>query len=289
MRRRDLIAALGALAATPSAFAQETAPLTVRYAKTFGVAADLQSLDLYGGTPGRKRPIMAFIHGGGWAFGDKANIPHGRDKAGWFVPHGFVFASLNYRLSPAAKHPAHVQDIGAAIAWLHDNAASFGGDPDRLYVMGHSAGAHLAALAATDERRLAAHNLPLTTIKGVIPLDGAGYDLTIEAPKVIRTRLVLGKYYRDAFGTDPKEWADASPASHVAPGKGIAPFLLVHTVRADAATQSRALADALRKAGVNAETLLTPHQSHAELNRQFGRPGDMVTARVMDRLKDWGA
>jgi acetyl esterase/lipase len=155
--------------------------------------------------------------------------------------------------------------------------------------MGHSAGAHLAALVATDERRLGAHDLPLTTIKGVIPLDGAGYDLTIEAPKVIKTKFLLGKYYRDAFGIYPKGWADASPAKHVAPGKGIAPFLLVHTARADAVTQSRALADTLRKAGVSAETLLTPNQTHGELNRQFGKTGDMVTARVMEALEKWGA
>lgn len=289
MRRRDFIAALSALAAAPNAFAQSAAPMTVRYARTPGVAADLQSLDIYGAaSPAQKRPIMAFIHGGGWEFGDKANIPHGRDKAGAFVPRGFVFASLNYRLSPAVQHPAHVQDIAAAIAWLHDNAATFGGDPDRIYVMGHSAGAHLAALVATDERRLAAHTLPLTTIKGVIPLDGAGYDLTTEAPKVIKTKFLLGKWYRDAFGTDPAGWADASPAKHVAAGKGIAPFLLVYTARPDAVTQTRALADTLHKAGVSAETLLTPDQSHAELNRQFGKPGDMVTAHVMDQLKAWG-
>jgi acetyl esterase/lipase len=232
---------------------------------------------------------MAFIHGGGWEFGDKANMPHGRDKAAAFTPRGFVFASLNYRLSPAVKHPAHVQDVAAAIAWLHENAATIGGDPDRIYVMGHSAGAHLAALVATDERRLGAHDLPLGTIKGVIPLDGAGYDLTIEAPKVIKQRFLLGKWYREAFGTDPKGWADASPSTHVKPGKGIAPFLLVHTARSEAATQSRALAEKLRKAGVSAETLLSPKQSHAEVNRQFGKPGDMVTARVMEALEKWGA
>lgn len=287
MRRRDLIAAVAALAAAPHALAQ-AAPRTIRYARAPGVESGLQSLDLYGVAPGAGRPIMAFIHGGGWAFGDKANIPHGRDKAAAFTPR-FVYASLNYRLSPAAKHPAHVEDVAAAIAWLHNNAESFGGDPARLYVMGHSAGAHLAALVATDERRLAAHKLPLSAIRGVVPLDGAGYDLTVEAPKVIKTRLLLGKWYRDAFGANPAGWADASPIRHVAPGKGIAPFLIVHTARADAVTQSRALAAALRKAGASADLLATPKQGHAEVNRQFGRDGDMVTQRVFAQLRAWGA
>jgi acetyl esterase/lipase len=289
MRRRDLIAAVSALVAAPAAFAQNAGPLTVRYARAPGVAADLQSLDVYGAAAGQARPIMAFIHGGGWAFGDKANPQQGRDKAAAFTRRGFVYATLNYRLSPAAKHPEHVQDVAAAIAWLHKNASTIGGDPNRLYVMGHSAGAHLAALVATDERRLAAHGLPLSAIRGVVPLDGAGYDLTVEAPLAISQGGMLGLWYRDAFGGDPAGWADASPLSHVAPGKAIPPFLLVHAARPDAVTQSRALAKALRAAGVQAETLLTPKQGHNQINRQFGRAGDMVTQHVMAQLAAWGA
>ncbi len=288
MRRRDLIAALGALAAAP-AWGQAGQPATIRYARSLGVAGNLQSLDVYGAATGPSRPLMALIHGGGWSFGDKANIPHGRDKAAAFTQRGFVCASLNYRVSPAAKHPAHIEDVAAAIAWLHKNAASIGADPRRLYVMGHSAGAHLAALIATDERRLAAHNLPLSTISGVIPLDGAGYDLTVEAPSAIKRGGLLGKWYKDAFGTSAEAWRDASPLWHVAPGKPIAPFLIVHTARAEVTTQSRALAAALKRAGVSADLLLTPKQSHSEVNRQFGRPGDMVTQRVMAQLKTWGA
>ncbi len=102
MRRRDFIAALSALDAAPNEFAQSAAPMTVRYARTPGVPADLQSLDIYGAaSPAQKRPIMAFIHGGGWEFVEKANIHHGRDKAGAFVPRGLVLDSLKYRISPA--------------------------------------------------------------------------------------------------------------------------------------------------------------------------------------------
>ena len=131
--------------------------------------------------------------------------------------------------------------------------------------------------------------IPLLIIACCLGWAGCAGPLPTDAPLAISQGGMLGLWYRDAFGSAPAGWADASPLFHVAPGKAIPPFLLVHAARPDAVTQSRALAAALRAAGGQAETLLTPKQGHNQINRQFGRSGDMVTQHVMAQLQAWGA
>ena len=113
-------------------------------------------LDVYAPATGNNHPIVLYVHGGGWLGGTKAQL---ESKPDFFVGNDYVLVSINYRLSPEFKHPAHVQDVASAIAWVYNNAAQFGGDPERIAISGHSAGAHLAALAATDPRYLAVHGL----------------------------------------------------------------------------------------------------------------------------------
>jgi len=288
MHRRAFATALAACIVAP-AYAQ-VAPRTYRYAQSPGTAPDLQSLDLYA-SPGpnlwQGKPLLVFIHGGGWRIGDKANAPHGRQKAAFFNAQGYAYASINYRLSPAVTHPAHVEDVAAALAWLADHAEQQGLDARRIVVMGHSAGAHLAALVATDARRLGAYGKPLSTIKGAILLDGAGYDVTRQAPSVIARGGFLGEMYADAFGRDGALWADASPVTHVREGAGIAPFLIVHTDRPDAVAQSTLLAQRLRAARVDAQLIRAAGYSHADANRKVGQAGEPVTEAIVAALRRW--
>ena len=282
MNRRNFLGLAVAGIMTQPAWSQPR-PKTIRYAATPGAAPNLQSLDLYAESIGSGRPLVAFIHGGGWRQGDKANAAHGVTKADYFLKQGFAFASLNYRLSPAAMHPAHIEDVAAALAWLHTNAEANGVNPNRIYLMGPSAGAHLAALAATDERRLAAHRKSLSIIKGAVLLDGAGYDMTR------RSQRDGSGIIAQAFGSDPAMLADASPLTHVAPGKGIPPFLIVHTDRRQAVDQAQALAAALKNSNVEASLFNPPDYTHADVNRRFGQPSEPVTAATMAALKQWGA
>jgi acetyl esterase/lipase len=287
-RRAFTLAALGAVAA-PAAVVQGRVagqPRTYRYAATPGVAPDLQSLDLYAAS-GQGRPLVAFIHGGGWRIGDKATAFAGREKAAFFTAQGYAYASLNYRLSPAVMHPAHVEDVAAAFAWIVANAERQGIDARRIVVMGHSAGAHLAALVATDARRLERHGLTPAIFRGAILLDGAGYDVTRQAPAVLRRGGMLGAMYGDAFGRDGALWADASPVTHVAAGKGIPPFLIVHTDRPDATRQSVGLARRLRASGIDAQLFRAGGYSHADVNRKIGQPGEPVTAAILAALQRW--
>ena len=103
--------------------------LDVPYATIEGVDPKLLSLDLYAPQNAGRQPVMVMIHGGGWRNGDKANAGMTRTKVPFFVGRGYVYVSINYRLSsaPDVKHPLHVQDVAAALAWVHDHVAEYGG------------------------------------------------------------------------------------------------------------------------------------------------------------------
>lgn len=241
----------------------------------------LQKLDAYW-TPGQTgQPVMIYIHGGGWRRGDKANVAA---KPSAFAEHGFAFVSVNYRLHPQADFRAQAADVAQAIKHVIDNAPQAGVDPARIYIMGHSAGAHLAALVATDGQYLEAAGLSLANLKGVVLLDGAGYDIPRQIETVGRETSEL--LYTTIFGQDPEGHRQASPITHVAAGKHIPPFLILPIAsRADSGAQSDALAAKLREAGVAAEVIRCPNQTHGSINQQFGTPDHLATTETFRFLK----
>ena len=139
-----------------------------------------QVLDVYSPAGAKHLPVVFWIHGGGWQAGDKSSV---QLKPKVFTEKGFVFVSTNYRLLPNVEIDAIFRDIAKSIHWVHDHIAEHGGDPQRMLVMGHSAGAQLAALICTDERYLKAEGLSLSFIKGCVPVDGDTYDV----PAIIET------------------------------------------------------------------------------------------------------
>src|SRR5476651_2143850 len=134
----------------------------------------LQTLDVYSPAKAKNLPVVFWIHGGGWQGGDKSSV---QIKPKVFMDKGFVFVSTNYRLLPAVDMATIVRDIAKSIRWVHDHIAEYGGDPKNLLVMGHSAGAQLAALICTDDRYLKAEGLSLAITKGCVPVDGDTYDV----------------------------------------------------------------------------------------------------------------
>ena len=181
-------------------------------------AHERQVLDVYAPHDAKNLPVVFWIHGGGWQTGDKTSVQR---KPQVFVDKGFVFVSTNYRLLPSADMATIVRDIAKSIRWVHDHIAEHGGDPERLFVMGHSAGAQLAALVCTDDRYLKAEGLSLAIIKGCVPVDGDTYDV----PAIIETaetrRRVHGLPpakvgHREKFGNDPAKHRDFSAVTHVA-------------------------------------------------------------------------
>ena len=241
-----------------------------------------QRLDLYtpAGPADAKRPVVVWVHGGAWAFGDKAN---GMDvKVPYFNGLGYVLASVDYRLSPPPEampasdrvmYPLHEQDVAAALAWIHRHVAEHGGDPERVAVLGHSAGAHLTALVATDPAFLQAHGLPLSSVRCVGTFDTDGYDIPELMAAPTGDQAVI---YTNAFGDDPAVWEAASPMSHVASGGGIGAFLIAK--RGGPARQADQVAfhDALVGAGVTATIVDATPLSHDEVNDHIGVPGETI-------------
>lgn len=234
-----------------------------------------QRFDYYAPAGDMRPPLVLFIHGGGWSRGDKRHATGA--KAAHFTAKGYAFASLNYRLVPQVTVEQQAADVAAAIALLRGSAMRSNHDGERIVLMGHSAGAHLAALVATDPSYLAAAGVPLSSIKGVILLDGAGYD--IPAQMGGRRNLVSGMYDA-AFGTDPARQRALSPTHHAAAPNAANWLILPIERRADSIAQSRALAAALNKAGARATVAPVPGESHGSLNKGLGEAGDFATSKI---------
>lgn len=259
----------------------------VPYDSIPGVDPRFLSLDIYSKRGLRNRPVVIFVHGGGWSGGDKADVGK---KPEMFTTAGDVFVSINYRLLPAGRHPENVRDVARAIAWIRANAGRFGGNPAVLFLIGHSAGAHLAALVVTDERYLAAVKLSAAAIKGVVLLDSNAYNIPLAMKHVGGSDNV----YTQAFGRDAAKeqalWQDASPALHIAGGKGLPSFLVVHANHdVSRKEQAEDIAGRLRAAGVRADLLDIPDRDHVSLCELIGQPGDKTTRTILDFYASLGA
>jgi acetyl esterase/lipase len=259
--------------------------LDLPYATMEGVEPKLTSLDLYAPPSTTNAPVLVWVHGGGWARGDKSQVA---SLPAAFVREGFVVASINYRLAPAVKYDAQAQDVAAAIAWLRRNAKDYGAAPEKLFLMGHSAGAHLVAMVGTDESYLNAQGLSLSALRGVVPLDTEAYDLNEFAA---RFGGKLPDLYAAPFTQDPATWAKASPATHVAKDKGIPPMIVAYSGgqkphgNPSRKTDAEEFAAKLNVAGVTAEVIAAPEKTHMQIALEFGTPNDPVAERVFAFLK----
>ena len=244
----------------------------------------LNQLDLYtpdGATPDDERPVVVYVHGGGWRKGDKrAQIA---DKRNLFTEAGYVFASLNYRLSPDTinggfpadriRFPDHPADVGEALAWIDRNVGDYGGDPSRILLIGHSAGAHLVALVSTDPSYLEAFGMDPRHVIGTVPLDTDGYDVT---ERVTTGTAQAKAIYYNAFATPAENavddtWARASPIVHAS--QGDPEFLIVTQLASSKRVQnSREMAAALGQDPD--ESVLPVPYDHAGINDAVGSDTD---------------
>jgi acetyl esterase/lipase len=263
------------LVASSAIAAEPTANHGLAYA---GTKNERQMLDLYAPAQSTNHPIVIWIHGGGWQTGDKKDVGH---KPQAFTDKGFLLASVNYRLLPEVKIKQMAEDVAKAIRWVHDHARDFGGDPDTMIVMGHSAGAQLAALVCTDDRYLKAEGLPLTVIKACVPVDGDTYDVPMQI-ETVKGKRAAG--YIIKFG-DEKMQKELSPVTHVAKGKHIPPFLILHVAGHPQTTaQSKRLVKALQEAGVSAKAYPAEGKNHNTINNDLGIAGDRPTQEMFGFL-----
>jgi acetyl esterase/lipase len=273
---------LSAVAAVPAAAPPAVRPairqaLDVHYYPGNG----RQTLDVFAPALSDKRPlpVVVFVHGGTWIAGDKNHFGLNRGVGRFLARHGVVAVLINYRLSPGVKHPEHARDVARAYAWTCRNVARYGGDPTRIVLAGHSAGAHLACLVATDKTYLDDPELKLTdrdrdALRGVVGVSGVyripppeefrkmsaaivDHLVSRAAPKklagvltpvLLRAGESLNPFAL-VFGSDSEVQKQASPLYHVR--KGLPPFLLLYADREvpGLAMMAEDFAAALRKAG----------------------------------------
>ncbi|MEO7247245.1 MAG: alpha/beta hydrolase [Novosphingobium sp.] len=265
--------------------ADANAPATTPSATiSYGIAPE-QVLDFWR-TPkiaagdGPPAPLIVFVHGGGWKRGSKDNAT-GKWKPAHFGTEGYNFASINYRLVPAATVEQQAADVASALKALLDKAGELHIDKRRVVIMGHSAGAHLVALVGTDERYLKGAGLSFADLAGVIPIDGAAYDV----PAQMRDGpSMMQQTYGQAFGADPARQKALSPTMQ-AGATNAARFLLLHVQRPDGVRQAEALEKALKAGGSQVERDGFPGEGlmgHMEINRKLGDP-DYAATGVVDK------
>ncbi len=244
-----------------------------------------QVLDIYAPKDAKNLPVVFWIHGGGWQTGDKTAIEH---KPKVFVDKGFVFVSTNYRLLPEVDMGTIIRDIAKSLHWVHNHIAEYGGDQNRILVMGHSAGAQLAAIVCTDDRYLKAEGLSFAILKGCVPVDGDTYDVpaiieTAETRRRVHHQPQAKVGHREKFGSDPEKHRDYSAVTHIAKGKGIPPFLILYVNdHPDTNAQAQRLGAVLNEAGVSAKLVGAKNTNHSKLNDDLGLPEDPNTIALFE-------
>jgi acetyl esterase/lipase len=265
----------------------QTVVRDIPYSET---AHERQVLDIHSPQNATQAPVVFWIHGGGWQGGDKTMVKH---KPKFFTDNNYVFVTTNNRLFPSVAMEAIVADIAKSIRWVHDHVAEYGGDPKRIFVMGHSAGAQLAALVCTDDRYLKAEGLDFDILKGCVPVDGDTYDIpamitVAEIRCMVHKQPLPTEYgHRQKFGNDPKKHIDFSAVTHVERGIGIPPFMLLYVRdHADTNAQAQRLGAVLNDAGVRATLVAGKDTNHDQINDSLGLPNEPNTLSLLKFLCD---
>ncbi len=273
LQRRTFLLGTAVLALSPSLVAAQS---TVMRGVPYG-SHQLNTLDVYLPQIAQNAPLAIMVHGGAWKIGDKSNASVWRNKGRMFNDLGYIFISVNYRMLPEARPLRQAMDVARAIAFIQANAARWGGDARRSVVLGHSAGAHLVSLLASDPGLLRPGGA--YPWNATVALDSAAYDVE----EVMFGR--PARFYRDAFGDDRAYWRAASPLARLGRERG--PFLLVcSTKRLTACPNARDFATAVTARGGDA-MVLPVALGHRKINTDLGKQNE-YTKSVLKFIRAQG-
>ncbi len=236
-----------------------------------------QKLDVYIPAKAKDAPILFMVHGGAWMVGDKAASKVVLNKVGHWLPKGYIVATPNYRMSRSPKVMDQVDDVARALAFVQGKAAEWGGDGSRVLVLGHSAGAHLVSMIASDRGLAGAHGA--RPWLGTVSLDSAAFDIV----DIMKTKHY--RFYDRVFGSDHAFWEQASPFYRLSSAP--APMLLVcSTKRSDSCPQARAFA--AKASGFGGKVSVLPvDMTHGDVNGKLGESGE-YTAQVESFMRSVG-
>ena len=225
-------------------------------------------LDRYIPVGANDAPVLFFIHGGAWMTGDKSTTAHiGKT----FAKKGILVVNVNYRLYPQVQYPDFVWDVTDAFAWTVNNIEQYGGNPERIFVAGHSAGAHLATLISTNERFLKSYGLSEQNIRGIIGISGPYYLHQLLFPEIY---------------VNEKIRYDASPIFHV--NADTPPTLLFYADKDinGIDLQAYLMSVALQMNNVPFDTIEIPNRDHGLILNRIGSRQDLVTKKISDFIQD---
>jgi len=233
---------------------------------------------------------VLFVHGGSLSGGDKADSDYGK-VCDPFPAAGIACANINYRLLPAHAWPAPAEDLAAAIAWVRGQVTSRGGDPDKLFLLGHSSGAMLVALVASDPTYLARHRLTSKAIRGVMPMGSIMWDDDLAQTIAKNGREVVAA----SFDRDPRGKAFGGLDAYEAQWPiryvkaGLPPFLFLiaesEQVNPPILRTNQKFVDDTRAAGNQAALTVFSGRTHYSNIRKLHEPGDAVFAAIIDFVR----
>ena len=253
---------------------QIVADRDVDYLTAVDYAYRKDRLDIFMPEGASNVPVVVFFHGGGLQRGNKSA---GEVLAKTLVPQDIGVVTANYRLSPGVMHPAHIEDATAAFVWTLDNIESYGGDSERVFVSGHSAGAYLATLMSLDPSYLRAHGRALSNVRGAVPISPFLYveEVAPDRPKTV-------------WGTDVEVWRQASVKSYLSSGKP--PLLLIYADGdADWRREQNERLEADLKAAGHSEVraIEIANRTHESVMTNMGNSGDPGMERVAAFVKTY--
>ena len=258
---------------------------TEQYKTMTGIDAERHQLDIYHFNDQASRPVLFWVHGGAWAIGDKTNQLD--TKLDWAYENGYILVSTNYRLSDQdvplsdtsrIESPDHITDVADAFAWTYNNIYQYGGDPNKIVIMGHSAGAHLVGLLGADTSLLSSRNLPLDAIKGVGCFDTQAYNV-VEMMNDDPSDL-----YINAFGQNSQKWESASPQLMLSSTPTLPSYFIVTRGNEKRMNRAQTFYEALIANGNDCELVDASNYSHSKVNDKIGDPRDK---KFMDSFENF--
>lgn len=253
-------------------------PPGVTLRQDIGYGADpAQRADVYLPPKPDRAPILVMVHGGAWRLGDKNNARLVDNKVARWLPKGIIFVSVDYRMMPVAEPLTQAEDVARALAKVQELAPDWGGDPSNIVLMGHSAGAHLAALLTAAPEIAAGQGA--RPWKGSVLLDSGALDV----PAIMNSR--HWPLYDKAFGPNPANWKAVSPIHRLA-GPTLPMLAVCRTGRHESCPANQAFAAKARQLGGRVD-VLPMHLGHGEINEQLGVPGP-YTERVEQFMRELG-
>ena len=220
----------------------------------------------------QKLPVVVYVHGGGWVRGDRKRV---YNQPQWLTSRGYVFVAIDYRKVPQTNIDGQLRDVADALTWVRRNIRRYNGDPNRVVLMGHSAGAHLSALLAAQGNAQG--------LRGIIPNDVQAYDLLAYATK----RGSIGPMFGTAFTNEPPNWIRWSPSTHAKRNGRLPPHLILYS--RSQGERRRAIsvgyANLLNGRGTDTTIFHGTAYSHGAIAARLGRPGDAASRAIESFLE----